>query len=99
MKRAAAVALGVLLLGCPPEPDVPGPTPEPEDTDQCGAAEARLEELQCLDRESNPMWVNKKSERFGETCRIAQEDARIFINPVCIRDAKTCDEAKACPPE
>jgi hypothetical protein len=99
MKYPVVVVGALLLLGCPPEPHVPDPTPVPEDTEHCGAAERRLEELDCKDREGNPMWVNKRGERFGETCRIAQEEARIFVNPKCIGAAKTCDEANACPPE
>ena len=93
------LGLAVLLLGCPPEPFVPDPTPIPEDTEYCGAAEERLEELECKDREGNPMWVNKLGERFGETCRIAQDEGRIFINPKCIHSAVSCEEANACPPE
>ncbi len=45
------------------------------------------------------MWVNKKSERFEETCRIIQEEGLISINPRCVMEAESCDEAKACPPE
>lgn len=87
------------LAGCPPPPPEPkGPTPIPKDTDVCGDAGANLEELQCLDRNGDPMWVNKQGEKFEETCRRLQEEGGIFINPVCVRDAKTCREAKACPP-
>lgn len=86
-------------MGCPTTPPLPPPPPPPEDTELCKAAEERLEELGCKDREGNPMWVNKKSERFEETCRIIQEEGLISINPRCVMEAESCDEAKACPPE
>lgn len=99
MKYPALLVFALAMSACPPEPHVPDPTPIPEDTEFCGDAEARLEELGCKDLEGNPMWVNKKGERFGETCRIAQEEGRLFLNPKCIIAAKTCEEAKECPPE
>lgn len=50
-----------------------------------------------MDRAGNPMWVNLNGERFKTTCEIAQEEGRIFLNPRCISEAATCEEAKACP--
>lgn len=99
MKYPGLLLLAGLLVACPPEPNVPDPTPIPEDTEYCTAAEKRLGELGCKDRNGDPMWVNKKGERFGETCRIAQEEGRVFVNPKCIHDAKSCEEALECPPE
>ncbi len=64
----------------------------------CFDAGKNLEDLQCRDRHGDPMWVNKKGEPFAETCRILQEEGNIYINPRCIAGAKTCEEAKACPP-
>ena len=43
------------------------------------------------------MWVNKRGERFKETCEKAQEEGLIFLDPKCITDAPTCEEANECP--
>lgn len=88
--------LFALLVGCHP-PVVPNPPPDPADTDSCGAAEDRLEELQCFDSSGDPMWVNRIGEPFQETCRKAQEEALIFVNPRCVVEALTCNEANRCP--
>lgn len=100
MKYLIGIVLSLALIGCPPptDPHHPGPTPDVEDTDMCDAAEKQLEELECKDRRGDPMWVNKKGERFGDTCRIAQTEGTIFLNPKCVANAPTCDEAKVCPP-
>jgi hypothetical protein len=95
MKRFAVV-VALALAGCP-EPVVPKPAPIPEDTDWCGAAEQRLEELQCKDMRGDPMWVNKNGERFKQTCETAQEEGRVALNPRCIAEAPSCEEAKRCP--
>ena len=96
MKHLLAAALALALTGCPP-PVVPNPPPTPTDTDKCGDAEANLEKLQCKDSHGDPMWVNKKGERFQETCRMAQEEALIFLDPLCISTAATCEGANECP--
>lgn len=100
MKKLIGLVLLLALAGCPPvlDPHHPGPTPDVVDTDQCESAEKKLEELECKDRRGDPMWVNKKGERFQETCRRAQEEGTIFLNPKCIANAKTCEEANVCPP-
>lgn len=76
---------------------VPNPPPPPSDTDMCGDAEATLERLECKDSLGDPMWVNKKGERFVETCRKIQEEALIFLDPKCVANAITCEEANECP--
>lgn len=100
MKYLIRIVLALVITGCPPVPELhhPGPTPDVVDTDECEAAEKRLEELECKDRRGDPMWVNKRGERFQETCRIAQDEGTIFLNPKCIANAKTCEEANTCPP-
>lgn len=65
--------------------------------DWCAAAEARLEELDCRDPRGDPMWVNRRGERFRDTCRVAQDQGGIFLNPECIARAQSCEEASACP--
>lgn len=86
----------IFLAGCPTQV-VPEPPPPPEDTDWCGRAEERLEELQCHDLAGNPMWVNLSGEQFKSTCERAQEQGRIFLNPKCIANVATCEEANKCP--
>jgi len=90
--------VSVLLISCA-HTDEPKPAALPKDTDKCVAAEKNLERLKCKDRAGDPMWVNKKGERFGQTCRVAQKEGRIFLNPACVKDAKTCTAAKKCPAE
>lgn len=87
-----------MFTACPTTYE-PKPAPIPEDTDVCPAAEKNLEKLQCLDRAGDPMWVNKVGERFTETCRKAQEEGRIFMNPACISSALSCEKINACPAE
>lgn len=94
--KYAPLALALLLTACPKTYE-PKPAPIPKDTDQCLAAEQQLEKLQCRDRAGDPMWVNKIDERFGETCRKAQQEGRIFLNPKCVAEAPDCDKAKSCP--
>ena len=96
--KLLALLLPLLLVGCPKTYE-PHPAPIPKDTDQCLAAEQTLEKLQCKDRAGDPMWVNKLGERFGETCRKAQEEGRIFINPACVSTAGSCEKANQCPAE
>lgn len=98
MRYVVLTLAALLLSGCPKTYD-PKPAPIPKDTDKCLAAEQNLEKLQCKDRAGDPMWINKLGERFGETCRKAQEEGRIFLNPACVRDAQTCEAANKCPAE
>lgn len=93
-----ALAAAALLSGCP-TPVTPKPAPVPKDTDKCLAAEQNLQKLQCKDRAGDPMWVNKVGEPFSETCRKAQEEGRIFLNPACVAGAQTCEAANKCPAE
>lgn len=86
----------LFLVSCP-TPIVPNPPPPPRDTNKCLDAEINLEDLQCKDSHGDPMWVNKRGEKFEETCRTAQEEGLIFLDPVCISTAKTCEEANECP--
>jgi hypothetical protein len=94
MRTIFIPAILLILSGCPKN----GPTPEPRDTDWCTAAEQNLEKLQCLDRAGDPMWVNKKGERFAQMCETAQEEGEIFLNPKCVAGAVDCDTANQCPP-
>lgn len=97
MKKLILLA-ALVLVGCPKTYE-PKPAPVPKDTDKCLAAEQNLEKLQCKDRAGDPMWVNKLGERFAETCRKAQEEGRIFVNPACIETAVSCEKANQCPAE
>lgn len=47
---------------------------------------------------NTPMWENADGEPFVETCRRLQDHAGIFVNPQCVADAATCQEADICPP-
>ncbi len=95
-------AVMVMVIGgigaCKPTAAPETPTPPPvSDTDSCEQAERRLEELACLDRRGDPMWVNRNGERFADTCRTAQSEGGIFFNPRCVAAAQSCEEALACP--
>ena len=94
MRNLSVVAV-LLLVGCFEQG--PGPKPPPTDTDKCDAAEQQLRTLKCHDRQGRPMWVNLDGEPFGRTCRIAQEEGRVSVNPTCISTAKTCEETNRCP--
>lgn len=97
MRNTALILVAAFALTACPKTYEPKVAPIPKDTDQCLAAEQNLEKLQCKDRAGSPMWVNKIGERFAETCRKAQEDGRIFLNPACVRDAISCEKANKCP--
>lgn len=92
----AAMIVSLFIVGCPVRDPV-SPTPDVKDTDLCGEAEANIIRLKCLDRRGDPLWVNRKGEEFEDTCRIAQEQGGVFLNPDCIRNATTCAEVVACP--
>jgi hypothetical protein len=96
--RLLPILLALLVTGCPKsyEPKV---APVPKDTDWCLGAEQNLELMKCKDRAGDPMWVNKKGERFEDTCKTAQEKGRIFLNPRCIAEAMSCENANQCPAE
>ncbi|ACY16366.1 hypothetical protein [Haliangium ochraceum] len=104
------LALAVLLMAAcssapKPAPEAPEPAgPEPPvepvavgDTDWCLAAEQRLEELGCLDPRGEPMWINRNGERFARTCETIHSEGGVFLNPQCIAEAASCEEADACP--
>jgi len=93
--RLLALSCAVAMLACGSK--TPAPIPPPPDTDFCDDAEVHLQQLQCHDRRGDPMWVNRNGEHFQETCRHAQEEGRIFFNPRCVSQAKTCEEANTCP--
>jgi len=85
----------ILIIRCgPPVPPKPDPKP---DTHLCDQAGKNIEALQCKDLIGDPMWINKKGESFGTTCKRLQDDANIFLNTGCIVKAKTCKEVKECP--
>jgi hypothetical protein len=96
MYKYVALLVLALLTGCPNGKN--GPTPEPRDTDWCEAAGKQLEALQCKDRAGNPMWINKRGERFADMCKKAQEEGEIFLNPKCVAEATDCEKANQCPP-
>lgn len=94
------VGYGVLFLlagGCSSK-DGPGPKPLPDVryTDACDDAEERLKELGCKDDRGDLLWVNRKGEEFSETCRIAQEVGRIYMNTECVVESKDCEEVEEC---
>lgn len=93
--------LGLLATGCPRPLDQPytpeDPAPVPEDTNWCDEAGERVEELECLDRAGEPMWINKHGETFAQICVVVQEEGRIGLDPQCIAKAVSCEELKRCP--
>lgn len=105
MTHAAVIMWAAFLMAAcdPPEPahptpPKPGPTPVVRDTDECGAAYDNLKKLQCVRSDGAPLWVNADGELFDVTCRRVQEDGGVFIDPLCVANAATCKEARACPP-
>lgn len=99
MKKLLPTLFLLVLTSCPSTTPTPvGPTPTPRDTDVCGEAGKNIEELKCLDRRGDPMWVNRNGEKFEETCRKLQEEGGIFLDPKCIAAATTCEQVVACPP-
>jgi len=91
-----AMIIALAIVGCRITDPI-SPTPNVKDTDLCGEAEVRIIELQCKDRRGDPMWINRNGEKFEDTCRIAQKEGGIFLNPKCVRGAKTCAEMRNCP--
>ncbi|HSN97966.1 MAG TPA: hypothetical protein VLS89_06695 [Candidatus Nanopelagicales bacterium] len=88
--------LALLLAGCPRQGEQPLVTPVVPDTDWCREAEIRLEALACKDPRGEPMWVNRRGERFAETCRVTQKEGGVFLNPRCIAQVEACSEVDAC---
>lgn len=98
--RQASLMLALLLGACCSVPPEAGPiTPPPvRDTDWCREAELRLEALECRDPRGDPMWVNRRGERFAVTCRVAHQEGGVSLNPRCIAQVKSCSEVDACAP-
>jgi hypothetical protein len=96
----------LLFVGCIYQPQtsvesvlLPSQTVVPVvDTSFCQDAEYNLRNLQCKDAAGNLMWINKLGEHFATTCQRIQDQGGVFLNPKCISTAKTCEEAKTCPP-
>jgi hypothetical protein len=86
----------LLLSGCPGTVQ-PKPTPIPVDTNWCGRAQVSLHDKECRDRRGDLMWRNRLGEEFKETCERAQREGVIFLNPRCVAEAKSCEEANKCP--
>lgn len=97
LARSALVIVALATACSSPAAGPESPYPAP-DTDWCDAAEKRLEALDCRDPRGDPMWVNRSGERFGDTCRMIQEQGAVPLNPRCIASADTCEEAETCPP-
>ncbi|WP_428264084.1 hypothetical protein [Haliangium sp.] len=100
--RLALLLVGLLIgFGFPGCSSAPGPDPAEPTTkgppDWCVAAEARLESLDCRDPRGDPMWENRRGERFADTCHTLQDEGGVFVDPECIANAATCEEANACP--
>lgn len=94
--KKTTVLVAILFVSCAQTYE-PKPAPIPRDTDWCLEAELNLELMECKDRAGDPMWVNKLGERFEKTCKTAQQEGRIFINPKCISESDSCEKAKICP--
>jgi len=88
------IVLLLFVTGCTL---VPGPGPKPDDTNMCGQAGLNLEKLKCLDSRGGKMWINSKGVPFEKTCQRAQDIGGAALDPVCIANAKTCEEANVCP--
>lgn len=88
MKRALIVAaFGLLLAGCPPEPQIPEPViPEVSGSEWCERAEKNLLALGC--QEGQP---TKRGKRFADFCRETQDNG-INLNPQCLAGVKACEE-------
>jgi len=93
--KILALCLTLLVLRCGSQPPTP-PPPQP-DTNLCEAAEQNIERLQCKDRLGNPMWINKRGERFKVMCEQVQTEGGVFLNPKCASEATTCKEVNQCP--
>lgn len=105
MRYLALLIVAAVLTGCPHNPQPPkpprpqpGPTPVVTDTDRCQDAHNNLVALQCKRSDGEPMWMNADGEPFSETCRRLQEKGGIFVDPICIAESTSCQEANACPP-
>lgn len=68
------------------------------DTDQCGLAEKNLLALECKDRRGRLLGgPNLHGESYKARCEALQLQQNVWINPKCKAEAKTCEEAAACP--
>jgi hypothetical protein len=91
-----AILLLVLLFACKPTPE-PVPTPAMDATSaSCFSAAQTLSSLGCKDAHgvlySQPA---SNGETFQQTCTRALE-AGAIVPIVCLTNAQTCEEAKAC---
>jgi hypothetical protein len=93
MRNLSLIYMFVGLVGFGCVTATPPPIPPPVDTDQCGAAEKQLHNLDCHDREGHPLWINLDGESFTVTCQREQLSGRLALNPTCISTSKTCAEA------
>lgn len=96
MKIHHLLSISLLLIGCScsPSPEHPDPV---SGSEYCDEAQFNLEQLNCLNPDNTPMWINADGEEFADTCLRIQEEGGIFIDPKCISEAESCEEADNCP--
>jgi len=88
--------ISILLMGCPPEPMPPHPTPVVTDTDWCEAAEVNLKSLGCIPSDKP---YTKKGLSFTQFCQKKHDDG-VFLNPKCLSNEVTkvtgCEYVDVC---
>jgi len=90
----------IFIVGCPPPPVAPHPTPEVKDTFLCIDADEHLNQMCHLNPTKNEYCCQvgsrtKKGKTYTQFC-IEKHNQGIFLNPGCISQVTSCDQIDAC---
>jgi hypothetical protein len=83
-----------LFVGCQTkEPVPPKPTPIVTDTNLCGEAQIKLEELKCIEKDKP--FTKREKLSFEEFCKQTHQSG-IYLNPKCLMSITTCEQIDSC---
>jgi len=89
-----ACTCGPVIPPVDPNPPEPVEPPDPVPVDDCEAAGATLERLQCRDETGSPLWEGPTGESFADACQRLIGDG-VPWDAACIATLTDCDDYNA----
>lgn len=95
-----AITLLTVIVGCPPAPVPPHPTPVVTDTFLCPDADTHMAALCQADPVKNAYCcqvdaLTKKGKNYTQFC-IEKQNQGIFLNPRCVSQVTSCEQIDVC---